>query len=286
MDTDRNLLFGVLALQADLIDPARFAAACTAWAARGDTPLAELLLERGWLTAQGRLRVEDLLQGRLKKGELDSRTDPDLQRGHPTTAEVRPAADPHTEPTLVGTARSGQPAPGPDSTDPSPAQRRRYRLTRIHGSGAIGHVWSAHDPDLGREVALKELRPERQDHPAAQARFLEEACITGQLEHPGIVPVHELAHSEDGRPFYTMRMVRGRTLAEAIKDYHRQSQSRQAGPLELRALLGAFVAVCNAVAYAHSRGVLHRDLKPQNVVLGDFGEVIVLDWGLAKVLRW
>jgi serine/threonine-protein kinase len=170
------------------------------------------------------------------------------------------------------------------TTAHEPEGRGRYLLTRLHASGGIGQVWLARDRSLGRDVALKELRPERQEQPVVQARFLEEARITGQLEHPGIVPVHELVHGDDGRSFYTMRMVRGRTLAEAIKAYHRERQAGQAQSLELRALLSAFVAVCNAVAYAHSRGVIHRDLKPANVVLGDYGEVVVLDWGLAKLL--
>src|SRR5262249_39751189 len=117
------------------------------------------------------------------------------------------------------------------------------------------------------------------------ARFLEEARITGQLEHPSIVPVYELAEPAEGRlPFYAMRFVRGRTVHQAARDYHRARGKGEESSLDLLKLLNAFVAVCNAVAYAHSRGVIHRDLKPQNVLLGDFGEVILLDWGLAKVL--
>ncbi len=99
------------------------------------------------------------------------------------------------------------------------------------------------------------------------------------------MPVYELARrSSDGQPFYTMRFIRGRTLSDAIHDYHRRRESGSTGPLDLAALLNAFVGVCHAVAYAHSRKVIHRDLKPQNVVLGDFGEVVVLDWGLAKLV--
>jgi tetratricopeptide (TPR) repeat protein/tRNA A-37 threonylcarbamoyl transferase component Bud32 len=140
------------------------------------------------------------------------------------------------------------------------------------------------DGSLGREVALKELRPDRAD-PGFWGRFVREAQVTGQLEHPGIVPVYEVGRRpEDNQPFYTMRFVRGRTLKDAIAAYHQRSKSKEAGPLELRELLGAFVQVCQAVGYAHSRGVLHRDLKPHNVALGDYGEVMVLDWGLAKVL--
>jgi serine/threonine protein kinase len=165
-----------------------------------------------------------------------------------------------------------------------PAGSRRYTLTQLHAQGGIGQVWLAHDKDLGREVALKELRPERTGSSDARARFLAEAKITGQLEHPGIVPVYELVSPAEGQPpFYAMKFIRGRTLSDAIREYHERRKTGAAGPLDLRNLLGTFVTVCNAVAYAHSRGVIHRDLKGRNVALGDFGEAMVLDWGLAKV---
>jgi serine/threonine-protein kinase len=168
----------------------------------------------------------------------------------------------------------------------SPETRQRYTLTHLHARGGLGEVWVARDDSIGREVALKELRPERAGDPAVWRRFVEEARITGQLEHPNIVPVYELAQrGDDQQPFYTMRFIKGRTLSEAVHAYHGKREAGQAGPLDLRELLGCFVSVCHAVAYAHSRGVIHRDLKGQNVVLGDFGEVVVLDWGLAKVLN-
>jgi serine/threonine-protein kinase len=173
----------------------------------------------------------------------------------------------------------------PEECDGPRQSLGRYTLSRIHGKGGIGQVWLARDHDLGRDVALKELRPEREDDPAIGARFLEEARITGQLEHPAIVPLYELGRRNcTNKPFYTMRFIKGRTLADAIERYHEDLKSGKAEPLALRELLGAFVAVSNAIAYAHSRGVMHRDLKPQNIVLGDFGEVIVLDWGLAKLM--
>src|SRR5262249_48959945 len=166
-----------------------------------------------------------------------------------------------------------------------PTLGRRYTLTRLHATGGIGRVWLAYDSDLDREVALKELRPERTEDRGFADRFLHEARITGQLEHPSIVPVYELTRRpEDGQPFSTTRFIRGRPLTDAIRAYHDKRAGGCAEPLERVALLNAFVATCNAVAYAHSRGVIHRDLKGQNVVLGDFGEVVVLDWGFAKVL--
>src|SRR5262249_63049 len=122
------------------------------------------------------------------------------------------------------------------------------------------------------------------DPDQAQERFLKEAQVTGQLEHPNIVPVYELARRpDDARPFYTMRLVRGQTLRDAISEYHERRSRGHADPLERHRLLQAFGSVCNAISYAHSRGVIHRDLKPANVILGSFGEVLLLDWGLAKV---
>jgi serine/threonine protein kinase len=151
--------------------------------------------------------------------------------------------------------------------------------------GGLGRVWLAGDADVNREVALKDIRPDRRASPEVRRRFLLEAQITGQLEHPNIVPVYELSRWPDtGEPFYVMKFVRGRTLAAAIAEHHRVRNGAPPDPLGRRLLLGAFVSVCNAIAYAHARGVLHRDLKPANVVLGKFGEVILLDWGLAKVL--
>lgn len=286
MDTDRNLLFGVLALQADLIDPARFAEACSAWASRKETPLADLLLERGWLTPGDRVDIEKLLERKLKKHGNNAHAG----LVEVTTDQVRLSlsgvADADVRHSLNG---STPPAPGHvllATTAYVPEAGERYTLTRLHATGGIGRVWLARDASLGRDVALKELRPERSANPSVWARFLKEAQVTGQLEHPGIVPIYEVGQRPaDQAPFYTMRFVRGRTLAEAVAAYHKKRLQGEAGPLELRELLGAFVGVCNAVAYAHSRGVLHRDLKPQNIVLGDYGEVIVLDWGLARLMK-
>jgi serine/threonine-protein kinase len=285
MDTDRNLLFGVLALQADLIDDAQFARACSEWAGPKQTSLAGLLVERGWLTPADRDDVEKLLQRKLRKHSGDARASLAEVTTDPVKRTLAGLTDPEVRQSLAGPTTPAR-GPGPLATTPcEPEARDRYTLSRLHATGGIGRVWLARDASLGRDVALKELRPEWAGHPAVSARFLKEAQVTGQLEHPGIVPIYELGRRpEDQQPFYTMRFVRGRTLAEAAAAYHRRRAAGEAGPLELRELLTAFGGVCNAVAYAHSRGVLHRDLKPQNVVLGDFGEVVVLDWGLARLV--
>jgi serine/threonine-protein kinase len=163
-----------------------------------------------------------------------------------------------------------------------PAVGPRYEIEKLHRSGGLGRVWLVRDEVIGRTVALKDLRPERSRDSGSRGRFVEEARITGQLQHPSIVPLYDLIDGPDG-PCYTMRFVAGRTLAEAARAYHDARLAGKADRLSLTALLDAFVSVCQALAYAHNRNVLHRDLKGQNVVVGNFGEVFVLDWGLAKL---
>jgi serine/threonine-protein kinase len=158
---------------------------------------------------------------------------------------------------------------------------------RPHAKGGLGEVFVALDEDLHREVALKEIQAGCADDPVSRQRFVREAEITGRLEHPGVVPVYGLGTYADGRPFYAMRFIKGDSLKDAIQKYHQADHlGRDAAEraLALRQLLGRFVDVCNAVAYAHSRGVLHRDLKPGNIMLGPYGETLVVDWGLAKPL--
>ncbi len=181
--------------------------------------------------------------------------------------------------------RSGAVAPERRVTDSGVSREdpARYELGDEIGRGGLGRVVAASDRFLGRRIAVKELlgRPLPDGTPgevgsAGRTRFLLEARVTARLEHPAIVPVYELGERPDGALYYTMREVRGRSLAAAIA---------AAGSLDARlALVPHFVAVCQAIAYAHSRGVLHRDLKPQNVMVGEFGETVVLDWGLAKVV--
>ena len=143
------------------------------------------------------------------------------------------------------------------------------------------------DEELQREVALKKIQACHAANPESRSRFLREAVITAALEHPGIVPVYGLGEYADGRPFYAMRFIRGESFKNAVDRFHGTlAQDRLLGsrPLELRQLLTQLIAVCNAVAYAHSQGVIHRDLKPDNIMLGSYGETLVVDWGVAKVV--
>ncbi len=258
MDTTRQLLVAALALKRGLIDPAQFAEVADGEAGR---PLGELLVQRGWISPALQLDLESEAHRQLATSDTPvgaAEVSPDDAR---KALEFLDSAD--------------------DDTMDDPPPPGRYTRTRLHGEGGMGEVWQARDAQVGRQVALKRLKAKHEDNGTLRARFLAEARITGQLEHPGIVPVYEVIEREGEAPAYTMRLVRGRTLTEAVREYH----GRQAGnAVVLRDLLQAFVAVCNTLAYAHSRGVVHRDLKGSNVVLGPFGEVVVLDWGMAKVL--
>ena len=147
-----------------------------------------------------------------------------------------------------------------------------YVLGETIGRGGMGAVIAAQDLRIGREVAVKRMATMTPDGEQV-ARFLREARIQARLEHPAIVPVHELSVDELGRPFFTMKRIAGQTLGERLAD--RVPQNR---------LLRVFVDVCRAIEFAHARGVVHRDLKPSNIMLGDYGETYVIDWGIARVL--
>jgi len=152
-----------------------------------------------------------------------------------------------------------------------------HRILRKHQKGGMGQILVAYDPYLKREVALKELHHHVTDDDSIVLRFIGEAEITAQLEHPGVVPIYRLDLGEEGFPYYTMKMIKGETLQDAIKKYHRAPT-----PAELMNLIRRLVSVSKTIAFAHSKGVIHRDLKPANVMLGEYGETLVMDWGLAK----
>jgi serine/threonine-protein kinase len=190
------------------------------------------------------------------------------------------------------TASPSRPPTWPAAGEPAAAgdlpELPGYRILGELGRGGMGMVYRAFEPRLGRSLAVKMLLPEHRENASLRRRFLKEAQVMGQLQHPGVAPIHELGELPDGRPFFTMKQVMGQTLAELLSGpsaVGTPPARRPAGgePAAAR-LVAVFEQVCQTVAYAHSRGILHRDLKPQNVMVGAFGEVQVMDWGLAKVL--
>jgi serine/threonine-protein kinase len=208
-------------------------------------------------------------------------------------------------PNVAGTsddASARLPSPDTETHDSAEAwpetaltQVGRYRVEEEIARGGMGVVYRAHDPDLGRSLAIKVLQERHQGDSAMVRRFLEEAQVCGQLQHPGVPPIHELGTLLDGRLFFAMKLVKGHTLADLLREREPvgtscqlSRSSVQVGNLpqqDLPRFLQIFEQVCQTVAYAHSKGILHRDLKPANVMVGAFGEVQVMDWGLAKVIR-
>ncbi len=296
---DRNLLLGILAVQMEFVARDALIAAMHAWVLERSKPLGLILVEQRALTSSRRLLLEQLVNEHLAahggdaakslgavnvsavasvRGDLQKLANPELDATLDRIVADRAAAVPGAEATMTfGIASAATNVLG-----------SRFRILRPHAKGGLGQVSVALDSELNREIALKELRPERADDANSRIRFQLEAEITGLLEHPGVVPVYGLGCDPRGRPFYAMRFVKGDTLQEAIDRFHGSGASGVADPrqwnLELRQLLNRFIVVCNVVAYAHSRGVIHRDLKPANILLGPYGETLVVDWGLAKVM--
>jgi serine/threonine-protein kinase len=308
---DRNLLFGVLALQMDFISRDALIRAMNAWVLEKTKPLGQILEDQGALRGDAHTLLEALVRKHLELHSGDpERSLASVSSLGSAREDLRQIADPDVQASLArmsAAGRQGQdahatpasncPTSGGPATDADPYATRppsvgtptssglRFRILRPHARGGLGEVFVALDEELGREVALKEIQDRHADHPESRARFLLEAEVTGGLEHPGIVPVYGLGTYADGRPYYAMRFIRGDSLRDAIARFHgAEKPGRDPGEraLELRQLLGRFVDVCQAIAYAHSRGVLHRDLKPGNIMLGHYGETLVVDWGLAK----
>ncbi len=304
---DRNLLFGILALQMGCIDRDQFVEAMRVWVSDQAKPLEQILLDRGALTPEDHTLLDPLVARHLKKH------DGDATRSLGVLSDVTPVWDalaminaPEVQARVAPLASKTEPygmeaRAVDDATlvldDFSRALRtegvdaggshtagRRFRVLRLHARGGLGQVYVARDEELGRQVALKEIQPQYERMPRLRSRFMLEAEINGNLEHPGIVPVYGLGTHEDGRPFYAMRFIQGDSLKDAIDAFHNEVPTLNAAAynLRLRQLLSRFIDVCQAIAYAHSRGVIHRDLKPANVMLGKYGETLIIDWGLAK----
>jgi len=287
-DTGRNLLFGILALQNNFIGRDDLLAAFAAWVADKARPLAQFLVDRGALDHSRQALLDALVAEHLKQhgGDPDASLAAVSSLGS-VRDDLKRLDDADLLASLVAAAsraagRAGDPWATETCTPSSRRAGERFRIVRFHREGGLGRVYVARDEELGREVALKEIRPDKVAEGDLRSRFVLEAEINGGLEHPGIVPVYSLGTYDDGRPFYVMRFVEGDSLKEAIESYHRACPRPDPTAVEFRKLLGRFIDVCEAIAFAHSKGVLHRDLKPHNVMLGRFGETLLIDWGLAK----
>jgi eukaryotic-like serine/threonine-protein kinase len=318
MTADGHLLFGLLALQTGLIRQEQLVAAFHAWTCDKARPLADHLIALGHLNAAQRSAVEALAAlhveshggdairsltlvpaGKSTRDRLAALGDPDIEStldqvssgpawSEDEDANRTPVAPPRTRSMArpAWSEDSDADRTGHYAVGTAASESQRFRILRPHATGGLGAVFVALDCELNREVALKQILEHHADDPTSRQRFLIEAEVTGGLEHPGIVPVYGLGTYPDGRPYYAMRFIKGDSLKVAVERFHADaSLAKDPGrrSLELRKLLRRFLDVCNAIDYAHSRGVLHRDIKPGNIIVGEHGETLVVDWGLAKV---
>jgi serine/threonine-protein kinase len=291
MTAANDLHFGLLALQNGLIDQSLLVAGLQAWTHDKSRPLAEHLIALGLLDDARKVAIEAMVALHVKLHGDAGKSLASLGVGASTRERLVALGDPDVEATMPHVGSGETPTDGERTptyhVGTSTAEGRRFRVLRPHARGGLGAVFVALDAELNREVALKQILDEHADDPVSRQRFLVEAEITGGLEHPGIVPVYGLGHHHDGRPYYAMRFIKGDSLKEAVAAFHADpalgADAGARGPA-LRKLLRRFLDVCNAVDYAHGRGVLHRDLKPANVIVGRHGETLVVDWGLAKAV--
>lgn len=286
-----QLLFGLLALQNGFVNQAQLIAAFGVWSLEKSVPLEDILVQQKALDASGRTLLQALVKRHLENHSQDAEQ---------SLAALPPVGDVRARLNSIADADLGHSLMRLKATDtarnepevtramPTTPAGGRYIVLRPHARGGLGTVSVALDNELNRQVALKEIREEYAHDEYSQARFVQEAEITGQLEHPGIVPVYGLGAYRDGRPYYAMRFVEGESLKRAIEQFHDRRGAKKLLSSELavtfRNLLGRFVAACHAIEYAHSRKVIHRDIKPENIMLGPYGETLVVDWGLAKSL--
>ena len=281
--TNRDLALASTLLQDGHVTDEQMCEAVDGWDPNDGGSLGEHLVRQGVISDELRQQLE----AKTAEGLPADSTDDDA--GDRATAAGQEEADSRRK--LSGSralsrlsTRISMAAPDPPPASDTRQLVSRFTLIRKLGEGGLGSVWLARDEKLKRTVAIKEISAAAAQSPRTWQRFHREAEITGHLEHPNIVPLYQFGTDpKSGQPFYAMRFVGKHTLADAIIEYHERRADGDDDALQLHRLLTAFIAICQAVAYAHSRGVIHRDLKPENVAIDNFGQVIVLDWGLAKL---
>jgi eukaryotic-like serine/threonine-protein kinase len=285
-----HLLFGLLALQNGVISRQQLVAAFATWTSDKSLPLDQILVADQVLNASTCETLKQLVELHIQhhggdpEKSLMALSGSDLP-GAKADLNRLEDADLHRSIAMVPN-RDAYDTQAPTLGQPTSSGGRFRVLRPLSGArGGMGEISVATDEELGRHVALKQILPDKADDTYFRQKFQIEAEITGNLEHPGIVPVYGLGKAPDGRPYYAMRLIHGDNLSARIKQFHEGSKAVDFSSVEFRTLIDRLVDVAQAIRYAHSRGVLHRDLKPGNILVGEYGETLVIDWGLARLPR-
>ncbi|QDU61824.1 Serine/threonine-protein kinase PknD [Planctomycetes bacterium Pan216] len=276
-ETDR--LFAAGALLHGILDEGALVRGLLLAAHEPAKSLVDVLVGHGLLAGSEQERFSRSLEKRLDDAtsEVDRRELLHRLLAQHISEAVERVRDPILRRYLNGDWSKGQGIDGSDG-------RESCRLLELYRRGGFGEVWRGHEVALDREVAVKQLRAQSLVNDEARRRFLREAQVIARLQHPNIVPIYSIWTDERGNPRYSMRFVEGRTFDEVIQEFHASTSERRCDPVRLNILMSIFLDVCDAVAFAHSREIVHRDLKPANIMVSGFGQVVVLDWGLAKIL--
>ena len=273
----------LLAVQQGLLEQTALLSALRDWMKDERQSLMDILLAQTNATNKDEL-ASFFSSSREKKSHTRGMSDEDIAKVQQLLVEAKVDPVPVHESHATSTRQFDSEAWATERINQG--ESNRFRIINQHAKGGLGVIYVAEDTQLHRTVALKQIQGSATGSSIVQEKFYLEAEVTGQLEHPGIVPVYALGIDDRKQPFYAMRFIRGEDLRTHINNLHEATRSKLAGldGLALRQLLRRFLDVCNAMEYAHARGVLHRDLKPANVMLGSHGETLVVDWGLAKVM--
>ena len=255
---DENIIAGLVAVQSECISAEEFAAALRNGTFAKSTGYIQMLVDQGRIAAVDSAAFTERIRSLL------------IQDDDVALASTATFSNSHEEST--------------NSPFSAQATSMRFLPEKLHGRGGFGQVWLATDTELSRKVAFKEIRDDRNDSDSDRERLHQEAILTGRLEHPAIVPVYSFGWSSPQRPYYAMRFIEGTTLESAIHEFHKMPQRTEPPTRGVRflRLLKSLLQVCHAVEFAHRHSVIHCDIKPANIVLGDFGEAYLVDWGLAN----
>jgi serine/threonine protein kinase len=285
--SDKNLLFALIAHHNGYITMEQFFEAAAVWNREPKRELGEILVEKKFLDDVERFNIQGIVEDRVRRqGGIDDTLSFIVASGSVPQKDALPE-DWQDKIDAITQVISDKTSPNPPNFGTPEANRgiHRYIIRKTLGHGGQGYVWEAIDTELNRRVALKNIVPSLSSDPLHQELLIDEARKTGKLGHPGVPPVFDIGKDADGKPFFTMQLISGGKLSETYDNLKYESISRSDFVNQIRPLLRHLIAACNTVEFAFDKeAVIHRDLKPANIMVNRYGETVVMDWGMGKII--